>query len=162
MTAVALAGCASAPPADLPADPSIAPPPAPSDAERAEVERTYRDFWRITWNTTTDRSAEWDAEVRQVAGQELADQIATRSRDQLASGVQLYGAVVANVTSIEITGNHANVQDCQDASRAGQADVVSGAPKTVGIPRNPVRAALSKGTDTRWRVDRVEFPGGEC
>ncbi|KAA5825447.1 hypothetical protein F1721_32955 [Saccharopolyspora hirsuta] len=162
LTAVALAGCASEPLATAPADPGIDPPPMPSSDERAEVERSYRDFWRITWNTTADRSAEWDAEVRQVASQEMADQITTRARDQLASGVRLYGAVVAHVTAVEITGNRASVQDCQDTSRAGQADAISGEPKNVGVQRNPVRATLSKGTDSRWRVDRIEFPGGEC
>ncbi|MGW1680095.1 hypothetical protein [Saccharopolyspora sp. NPDC002376] len=134
----------------------------PSSDERAEVERTYRDFWRITRNTTTDRSAEWEAEVRQLTTPELADQITARARDQLASGVRLYGAVVAHVTSVEVTGDRASVQDCQDASRAGQADAVSGAPKNVGIQRNPVHATLSKGTDSHWRVDRIEYPGGEC
>ncbi|TDD41375.1 hypothetical protein [Saccharopolyspora elongata] len=155
-------GCATAPPATLPADPSIvAPPGLPSD-EHAVVERAYRDFWRITWNSTTERDGVWDAEVRRVAGQELADQITSRAREQLAGGIRLYGAVVARVSSVQITGGQASVQDCQDASRAGQADLASGNPKNVGIARNLVHATLTKGPDAVWRVDRIEFPGGEC
>ncbi|WP_093267601.1 hypothetical protein [Saccharopolyspora shandongensis] len=126
------------------------------------MERTYRDFWRITWNSTTERGAGWDAEVRRVTGQELADQITSRAREQLAGGIRLYGAVMARVSSVQITGDHASLQDCQDMSLAGQADLASGKPRNVGVARNLVHATLSKGPDGVWRVDRVEFPGGEC
>lgn len=99
-----LAGCATAPPATLPADPGIAAPPGPPSDERAEVERAYRDFWRITWNSTTERDTAWDTQIRQVTGQELADQITSRAREQLSGGTRLYGAVVAHVSSIQKIG----------------------------------------------------------
>ncbi|MEV5542050.1 hypothetical protein AB0L13_34980 [Saccharopolyspora shandongensis] len=157
-----LSGCATAPPATLPAAPSIADPPGTPADERAAVERTYRDFWRITWNFTVEPDTARETEVHRVTGPALADQITSRAREQLSGGIRLYGAVMARVSSVQITGDQAALQDCQDASKAGQADVASGKPRNVGVARNPVHATLTKESDGVWRVDRVEFPGGEC
>lgn len=80
---------------------------------------------------------------------------------QRAKGVSLYGEITPRITGVRITGDEAVVTDCQDASRAGQADA-SGRARTAGLERNPVTTTLHRDEVGAWKVVEITYPGGSC
>ncbi|MGI8311680.1 hypothetical protein [Saccharopolyspora hattusasensis] len=155
-------GCASTPdPGPEPSEPSIAPPPGRYTGERAAVEGVYREFWRISWVSHDEPDAQWENELRRVTSGNLASHISSTARQQRAEGTGLYGEITPRVTDVHIEGDQATITDCQDTSRAGQSDLATGTPKTVGIERNSARVTLIRESGV-WRVSQLDFPGGPC
>jgi hypothetical protein len=97
-----------------------------------------------------------------VAAEPQLSRIVEGLRSLRGRSVTLYGSVTSRVSSVDITGSRATLRDCQDASKAGQADAATGKPKTVGVARSPIQATLERGTDGAWRVTGVSYPGGSC
>jgi hypothetical protein len=95
-----------------------------------------------------------------LADQPLTAQLTHRKTEALAHGVRLYGHIQPHVTAIQNHGDQATVTDCQDTSRAGQADL-NGQPKTVGTTGNRVLGTLLR-TPTGWRVSHVDYIEGGC
>lgn len=166
---VLAAGCSgeedSAPPAPSPdlSAPSQATPSSSAPDERQEVEQAYTQFWPRSLQVGQRPEETWRDGMAAVAVDPQLSTTLASMRQQKDAGITTYGEVTVRISSVEITGNSAKVVDCQDGSRAGQADASTGDKKTVGVPRMPVHAALVRDTaDGQWKVSRVEFPGGEC
>jgi len=124
----------------------------------------YREFWVVT-DTFDQRypEREWPRVLGRVAVDPELGLVLASTRQQRRIGIKVYGHVVPHPTVLPINGsNRVRVSDCQDASKSGQADARTGRPRTVGVPRNPVTAVLVRGTDGRWRVSSVDYPGGKC
>lgn len=75
-----------------------------------------------------------------------------------ARGQRDYGADVPVRQTVQVSGELALVDGCLDSSHSGVADAATGAPVTRGVPRNPVRADLTRGRDGVWRVSAVTYP----
>ena len=175
---VALAGCdgtaqqgnskSASPPASAttaaPFEPSAASTAGREAADRAAVEAAYRDFWVVSW--TFDRhypESQWAGVLGRVAAEPELSLILANTRMQRRHGITLYGRMVPHPTVQPINGaKRATVRDCQDAHLGGQADAKTGRPRTIGVRRNPVTAVLVRGSDGRWRVSGVTYPGGSC
>lgn len=167
--AMLLAGCSGE---NTPApSPSSSPNlSAPSQAatssaqdERAAVETAYTQFWVSTFHASDKPENTWHDVVAAVAVDPQLTTTLNAMQSQKQAGIKVYGDVTARIVSVQITGASAKVVDCQDGSRAGQADAKTGDRKTVGVPRNPVNADLKRdGADGRWKVAQVTFPGGTC
>ncbi|HWD05820.1 MAG TPA: hypothetical protein VG674_25560 [Amycolatopsis sp.] len=168
--AVVLAGCsggnAPAPtsPPNLSAPPQTsAVPTSSADEQRQAVEFAYSQFWHSTFHTADQPESNWHDAVAAVAVDPQLTTTLGAMRAQRQAGVAVYGDVTARIVSVQVTGDSAKVVDCQDDSRAGQADAKTGKRKTVGVARNPVTAELKRGSaDGRWKVSQVAFPGGTC
>jgi hypothetical protein len=143
-------------------------PSAPSGtrselADRAAVEAAYRRFWSVSDTFERSQVSAWRGLLAQVAVDPQLGLILASAREQRRNSLIIYGHVVPRPTVLPIDGaDRARVTDCQDASKSGQADLKTGRPRTVGIPRNPVTAVLVRGADGRWRVSSISYPGGTC
>lgn len=143
---------------------SIAAPPrdpvsAPShDPEIASV---WADFWSRSWPLDQVPQSQWQPVLSGIADGALADQLMQRKTQDLARGLRLYGQVQSHVTAVQALGDQALVTDCQDASRAGQADL-AGHPRTVGVARHRVQGTVVRRVPGGWRVSRVDYQGGGC
>jgi len=127
------------------------------------VEAAYRRFWSVSDSFERSPISAWRGLLAQVAADPQLGLILANARQQRRNGLIIYGHVVPRPAVLPINGaDQARVTDCQDASKSGQADLKTGRPRTVGIPRNPVTAALVRGVDGRWRVSLITYPGGTC
>ncbi|GAA2779271.1 hypothetical protein [Crossiella cryophila] len=152
----------SAVPQPKPPQTSSASPPSTSSDPSSSIRSAYQEFWQVAGTIDKQPESEWQSRMSTVA----ADPQLRRTVQGLGllreQAVVLYGSTTARITSVELDGDRATVQDCQDGSKAGQADAKTGKPKTVGVERNPVTATMQRGTDGRWRVSDVVFGGGAC
>jgi hypothetical protein len=136
--------------------------PAPATDEREAVETAYRRFWAVSWDVDKQPAARWRAVLATVAADPELTRLYAGTKAQQQAGIRLYGQVRARPTVRRVAGSRATVADCQDASQAGQADARTGKPKTVGVARSPVEAAMLRGADGVWRVSDVRYTGGSC
>ncbi|MCK2243699.1 MULTISPECIES: hypothetical protein [unclassified Crossiella] len=152
----------SAVPQPKPSQTSSASPPSTSTDPSSSIRSAYQEFWQVAAAIDKQPESEWQTRMSAVA----ADPQLRRTVQGLGllreQSVVLYGSTTARITNVELAGDRATVQDCQDGSKAGQADAKTGKPKTVGVARNPVTATMQRGTDGRWRVSDVVFGGGAC
>lgn len=138
------------PPTDLSSDPTSDP----------EITRIWSRFWSQSWLLDEIPQPQWRPMLSGLADDPLAEQLVHRKTQGLAGGLRLYGQVQPHVTAVQVRGDRAIVTDCQDTSRAGQADL-SGHPRTVGIAGNRVLGTLHR-TPAGWRVSQVDYVGGGC
>lgn len=144
---------ATSPRTDLPSS-------VPGD-ERAQVTAAYERFWATTWSLGARPADQWEAELQKVAVDPQRTLLLEGYRALRDRNLTLYGDVGPRVTAVEITGDQAQVTDCQDASRSGQADAKTGQRKNVGVSRNPVTGRLAK-VGGEWKVAEIKYPGGTC
>ncbi|MEV0704861.1 hypothetical protein AB0I53_44060 [Saccharopolyspora sp. NPDC050389] len=116
----------------------------------------------MSWVSDGEPDSAWENRLREVTAGSFADHIASRVRQKRSEGTGFYGAITPRITDIRVEGDRATVVDCQDTSHAGQSDLATGTPRTVGIERNATRATMVQEADGMWRVSQVEFPEGEC
>ncbi|MCX2729446.1 hypothetical protein OOZ19_04280 [Saccharopolyspora sp. NFXS83] len=165
LLAVAVAtSCAQAPP-PVPSEQPIAPPPQASaqfGGGQREVIEDYTAFWKVTRRLPQRPPERWRPELEQVAAGTMAETILDNLALQRDRGITLYGEVHQRITDVRLTGDSAVVTDCQDSSGSGQADAVSGEPKTAGVARNAVSGTVERGPDGTWRVTRIDYPQGGC
>ncbi|GAB2677335.1 hypothetical protein GCM10027271_42710 [Saccharopolyspora gloriosae] len=162
--ALLLAGCGSAP-RPVASEPTIAPPPqaeAGIGGGDREVVRAYERFWVVSRGLPHRPAERWRPELEQVAAGPMAEMILTNLARQREQGITLYGELHPRITDVHVDGPRAVVTDCQDASRSGQAEAVSGEPRTVGVARNAVSGTVERGPDGTWRVTRIDYPQGGC
>lgn len=167
LLATAAGGCDSAPgDAVVPPVSDVDAPPAtsaPAQSERDAVVASYEEFWDRHSRLRDRPASSWRGELAEVAVNPQLKITLQGMRFNRANGITTYGTVRPRITKVIVEGNTATVVDCQDASRAGKADLETGEKKTVGVPRNPVRARLERVTDSgEWKVAKITFPGGDC
>lgn len=137
-------------------------PSATSEVERITVDGAYRKFWEVSWDVDKQPAARWRALLSTVSVDPELTRLYAGTKAQNTAGIRLYGRVIPRPTILRVAGGRAEVRDCQDASKAGQADARSGRPKTVGVARAPVTASMVRGSDGVWRVSDVRYTGGSC
>jgi len=172
-SAIMLAGCdgSSQPPvatathAASPSSSSETGTPSSTVADqRAAVEAAYREFWAVGQSFDRDYPPNrWREVLARVATDPVLSRALAGARLQREHGIVLYGRVILRPTVVSVSADgRARVSDCQDTSRTGQADARTGKRRTVGVPRAPVKAALARGADGRWRVSDLNYVGGGC
>ena len=167
---VAVAGCdgpapSAAPGTSLATNTSQQPQASGStgaNSERAAVEAAYRRFWVVSWRLDTNPEAQWRSVLSAVAADPELTRVLEGTRAQKRRGITRYGAVVPRPTVVAINDATAQVRDCQGADKSGQADARTGRRMTVGVARNPLIGALTRGADGRWRITDIRYPGGRC
>ncbi|GAA2778826.1 hypothetical protein [Crossiella cryophila] len=149
-------------PSKAPATSQPVPSTSTTPDTNAAVTAAYREFWQVSDSIDKRPEPEWQTKLSAVA----VDPQLRRTVQGLGllreQSVVLYGTTTARVTAVEVAGDRATVQDCQDASKSGQADAKTRRPKTVGVERNPITTTMARGADGRWRVADVVFGGGAC
>jgi hypothetical protein len=143
------------------APPSVGKGQAPLDGS-TEVKEAYEKFWDVGNAVIKQDPAQWSSQLAEIAVDPQLSRMLGNLKTLASRSLTVYGGTREHVTKIEVAGDGATVQDCQDASGSGQADAKSGERKTVGIPRNPVTAHLRLGADRKWRVAEISYPGGTC
>jgi hypothetical protein len=156
-----LAACAPHQAASPATTPTLAPPPHPSDPT-ADVDNAYTQFWSVTWTVGTLPPDQWRPRLQQVAADPVLTQLVNGAQAHHDQDISLYGNVIPHVSNVQVSGDQATVTDCQDDSHAGQADAATGAQKTVGVVRTPIRGTLQLGPSNHWRVTRIDYLGGTC
>ncbi|WP_143086496.1 hypothetical protein [Amycolatopsis saalfeldensis] len=167
--ALLLAGCGGDDPAPASPPSRSAPSPVPSapnpsgQDQKQAVEAAYTQFWpRSLAIPGTPESAWRNAMAELAVDPQLSITLDAMSRNKQA-GVKPYGDVTTRISRVELDGDHATLNDCQDGSRSGQADAATGDRKTVGTSQIPIRAHLVRDVaDGRWKVSQLEYPGGPC
>lgn len=165
MTAI-LAGCdteptAAEPTEDVTTPTEISPTTPPADDERDSIVAAYERFWTASHQVPHQPESTWDDAMSEVAVDPQLELTLQGMLFQQESGRTSYGEVTSRVSNVEIDGDEAMVIDCQDASKSGQADIETGAKKTVGVERNPVETRMER-HDGSWKVAEISYPGGEC
>ncbi|GAA3386443.1 hypothetical protein [Cryptosporangium minutisporangium] len=140
-------------------EPSAASPP--HSAVEVDVLAQYTRFWAEALPAAAAAPANRRVAVLAPVTTEPELSHVVRSLAVLeANGQTNYGADVPVQQVVRVDGSLALVEGCLDSSRSGVAEASTGAPVTRGVPRNPVRANLVRGTDGRWRVSAVTYPRG--
>ena len=164
-----LAGCGGDGPA-LGSSPILSAPSqvpsAPNSSgqeQQQEVETAYTQFWPRSLAIPGTPENTWqDAMAELAVDPQLSTTLDAMSRNKQA-GVKPYGDVTTRISRVELDGDRATLNDCQDGSRSGQADAATGDRKTVGTSQIPILAHLIRdGADGRWKVSQLEYPGGPC
>jgi hypothetical protein len=128
------------------------------------VETAYRRFWLIeaVFDSRYPQSR-WASVLAQVAVDPILTRLVDGAVVQHRNGVRVYGQVLPRPTIPAVNGARSvTITDCQDDSHTGQADAVTGEPRSVGIARTPVTAKLVRSADGAWRVSDVRYTGGRC
>ncbi len=168
LAAGALMGCSGGNTSSPPSSPNLSAPSPPSSTsssvdERQAVVTAYTQFWPRSVDAVERPESSWRRALAGIAAEPQLSTMVDAMQRQKAAGIATYGEVAVRISSVEVSGSTANVVDCQDGSHTGQADARTGAKKTVGVARMPVRAALIRdAADGKWKVSRIEFPGGAC
>lgn len=170
MVILLAAGCAgegaptssTAPTLSAPTQVSSALTPSGQE-QRQAVEAAYTQFWPRSLAVPNSPEDAWREEMAALAvDPQLTTTLEAMRRNKLV-GVKPYGDVTTRINSVDVRGDRATVQDCQDGSRSGQADATTGDRKTVGSPRIPIHAQMVRDTtDGRWKVSQLDYPGGPC
>ena len=127
------------------------------------VEAAYREFLSVAVTFVQRPESQWRPVLGRVAVDPQLSYAIAVSRMQRRNGITLYGQTKARAPKVSFSGaQQSAVRDCADFSHTGQADARTGRPRTVGVARTPLVVTLLRGTDGRWRVSQVKFPGGQC
>ncbi|WP_147263899.1 hypothetical protein [Prauserella sp. PE36] len=143
--------------------PQASTPFSSAPNQRQAVEQAYIQFWPLSLQVAQRPEENWRDAMSAVAVDPQLSITLSSMRQQKAAGITTYGEVTVRITSVVVTGDSAKVVDCQDGSRAGQADAATGDKKTVGVARMPVHATLVRdASGGQWKVSKIDFPGGAC
>ncbi|GGU89744.1 hypothetical protein GCM10010182_00180 [Actinomadura cremea] len=138
-------------------------PASPSPQPEAEaIKHSYAEFIAIL-----DRADSLPANTRR---RELAaymtdpqlSRVLNRVKEMRKEGITAYGSTTGYVKSVHVDRNEAVLLGCQDGSRSGIMH--SGTQKKInrGVPKEGVKAYLSKGPDGRWRISKMVSQGEGC
>jgi hypothetical protein len=129
-------------------------------ADRRVVEAAWAHYWAV-YETFESKIplGRWDSTIAQIAVDPIRAQILKAARADRIIGVVLYGQVVPHpYWQVPINGKAtATMGDCQDGSHAGTMFAKTGQKRTVGVAHNNIRATLARGSDSRWRVQQIEY-----
>ncbi len=73
-----------------------------------------------------------------------------------------YGAPIVSPEVRRITGDTAEVVDCQDGREAGRKNIETGKITTRGAKQAKAVVTLKRGADGSWRVATIAFPDEPC
>jgi hypothetical protein len=144
----------------LPGRPTV--PRTPAGTDKARVLAVYSRFWQVASTVDAQPRARWRPLLAAVTGEPLLSSLLAGYEGQAAAGQRQYGEPVLQPTVVALTADRASILDCQDASRTGLSDVDTGLPETVGQPRTPASAVLTRGGDGTWRVVQARYLEGQC
>ena len=98
------------------------------------------------------------------AAQPYLSQVLAQMTRARTEGEVAWGQVTPHVTSVEVSGGHAVVRDCQDAHAAWLVSSATGQaiPGSTGSPHTYLIAALARGTEGRWRLTWLAHAAGSC
>ena len=130
--------------------------------DSTDIRSAYTRFWHVGSAVIGQNSAQWRDQLATVAAEPQLSRMVDNLKALQSRSRTVYGTPEDHITKIDVVGDNATVQDCQDASATGQADAKTGDRKTVGIPHSPVVARMQHGTDGKWRVAEISYPGGTC
>src|ERR1017187_651909 len=168
--AVALAACSSGQPAvHLPSKstpitaPSSAGSPSPGSGQAAVI-AAYTAYFPASKAAEAAPAAQAAGILAPYAAQPYLGHVLAQMATYRTQHEVLSGTLVPHVTQVHVSGPQATVHDCQDASQAGLADSVTGKviPGTTGSARTYLIAALSRGTDGRWRLTSLSHVAVSC
>ena len=137
----------------LGADPDRAPAP---------ILAAYGRFWAVAQRLDRKPVARWRPLLAPVAADPLLSRVLAALAGRVQAGYRQFGEVRVHPRLVAAAPERASVLDCQDASRAGEMDLVTGLPAEVGAPRTPVAATLVRRADATWRVAEARYLPGGC
>ncbi|GAA4101041.1 hypothetical protein [Actinomadura miaoliensis] len=147
--------------------PSTSPPEAPTTSTATTsvedaVRHAYTQYWMALPQAEQSSSNERRRQLLgEYATQPLLDDV-LRNIDQLhARNLTSSGHIVVHIQKVQIGGNRATVWDCQDSTNAQVKNSRTGQVTSRGTPNDHLRATLARGSDGRWRINRIS-PLGRC
>ena len=165
-SALTLAGCSgssSAPVAvpqtsTTPASLATTPP-----TENDQVLTSYRAFWaHLTAASRAPAGARQAILAKYAADPELSSLLRGMAQGD-RNGTVFYGQDIPRprVVSLSSQQGLAVIRDCQNSSRAGNADRKTGRRLTVGVSRHLVISTMNR-VDGQWRVASVSYKTSRC
>lgn len=132
-------------------------PPAEADDRRA-IESQWLKFWDTNLRITDVPPDELEEVVAAVAVYPVKTGLVEAARKARLAGQLNYGDISHRIFwNVPIgTSGEAVIGDCQDQSRAGSVDSVTGEKSKPGGSQLNYRGFFRKGADGIWRVSRVE------
>ena len=145
-------------------------PPAPSTTmtgrQRQSVETealdAYRQFWKVAADVGRYPADEWRPRLQPVAAEPFLSELLEGLAEQQERGVVDFGTVQLRPTVAALLPTRASIIDCQDASRSGEADRVTGEVKTVGSSRTLFAATLTRSPGAEWQVTQARYLPDSC
>lgn len=135
-----------------------------TNSENELVLKQYRAFF----DTLTPVSAVQDADeqARILRGVAVEPEL-TRSLGSLnasiAQGEVDYGQEILNPRVVDLSGDVAHIEDCQDGSQAGRKNAATGEKITVGSKNDFAKVVMRRDVDGVWKVSEIEYqPAGSC
>jgi hypothetical protein len=164
---VTLTACGGGPKASQP--PPAASPlqssPSPSAAadQQAALLTQYRTFWSSLTPVSRMPATQRRAVLAKLAVDPALKSLLAGMSTADAKGQVFYGADVPHPrVMVNPVGTTALVDDCQDSSRAGIAEKVTGRHLTVGIPRNRLSVTMKRQAGDLWKVAYVDYTKSPC
>lgn len=135
------------------------PSASPTSADEA-ISQAYARYWAVLPD-----AEHADSKVRrqQILADYLIDpQLSTALHgidDLHQQGQTSSGYVIVHIKKIQVDGDAAKLWDCQDATKALLRKRSTGKIISRGVPNDHFRAALSRGSDGRWRISKFTVLG---
>jgi hypothetical protein len=122
---------------------------------------TYTAFWKALPEASHLSGAPREAVLTQYLVNPALSKISGTLAAADAFHRTVYGEVVLRPLKVTVTGDQAEVRDCQDTSNSGIADLKTGNKVTRGIPRALVITTLVFSGDS-WRIATIDYQGPKC
>jgi hypothetical protein len=168
LASLSLAACQTATPSSLPprkpTTVASAPKPSPTRPHDVIVE-TYSAYWPVlaeAGRSSPERAREL---LKPYAKGSYLDHLVDGVREMIKQGREPYGQVIPRIKEVRVGGKHAEVDDCQDMSRAAMADRRTHRmiPETAeGKSTANIIAFLERSSDGRWRLTGLDIKEAKC
>jgi hypothetical protein len=126
------------------------------------IKQSYTQYWAVLPQA---EHADSDSRRRQLLAEHSTEpQLSTALRgidDLHAKDLTSSGYVVVHIRKVQVNGDTATVEDCQDATKALILKRSTGQAISRGIPNDLIRATLARGSDGQWRISRFG-PRSRC
>ena len=128
-------------------------------ADRKAIETAWAQYWVTSSQAISQPPAEQKKLLSAVAVNPALQLVLDSTAKFNKNGWTDYGSVSHRpYWSTPVNGKSTAVMgDCMDDSKAGSMDIKTGKKLTVGVARDNTRVTLVKGTDSGWRVKKIEY-----
>jgi hypothetical protein len=138
---------------------TTAPPADQEAADRKAIETVWAAYWTTGSKAIGQPPADQKRLMSTVAVNPALQLVLDGYAKFAKNGWTDYGTVSHRpYWSTPVSGKSTVVMgDCMDDSKAGSMDIKTGKKLTVGVARDNTRVTLVKGTDSVWRVQKIEY-----
>ena len=126
------------------------------------VLNAYRRFWAVAGEVGRQPTSRWRTRLEPVATDPFLSELLKGLAEQQERGAVDFGVVQVRPIIATLTPTRASVLDCQDASRSGETDRITGEVISTGSSRTAFTATLTRDATGRWKVAHGRYLQDPC